>query len=115
MTWSQHHEYVTASSNDTDHYGERVYQGEIIREHVETQEEIERQEQIRQELRHKNKRKVKKEIVTYVSETESDSADELIDVVDHRNIKKEIDIIVERPSAKTTISAKERIAVPVRR
>ena len=36
VTWSQQHEYVTASSNDTDHYGERVYQGEIIREHVET-------------------------------------------------------------------------------
>ena len=36
-------------------------------------------------------------------------------MVDYKNIKKEVDIIVERPSAKTTISAKERIAVPVKR
>ena len=54
-------------------------------------------------------------MVTYVSETESDSADELIDVVDHRNIKKETEIIVEKPQAKTIISAKEKIAVPVTR
>lgn len=121
-----HEEYRTASSGNEE---EIVIQGPTRRVHVSDKiikqaPKVEKYmaEESYTEIRHKEKRKVQREVVQYVSETESDSADEVFEV--KRPVEKvrhipQADIIQriieEQPQQKIIKHAIERISVPVQR
>lgn len=127
VDWEITEKYETAT--DTCNEGEQIYQGETIRVHVSDkvikQKPIEERymvEESRQKIRHKPKRKVQKEVIHKYSETESDSADEVI--VHKRPVEKtrfipQVDIvqkvIEEQPSEKIVKHRVETISVPVKR